>query len=134
MFEQRFCVFDSQALNEAFRSGPRPPLEEPLEVKRAQLRARRDIAQQRLVSIVCFDEVDAGLDALVVSCVHGSESMWMTHPCHTILAARETAMAKLDAQKRAVTLPDPKDAAPSRGFFDLAEPVDTLFFKSRCQR
>ncbi len=89
MFEQRLRVFDPQALNEAFRSGSRPLLEEPLEVKRAQIRTRRDIAQRRLVSIVCLDEVDAGFDALEVECIHGSESMGAASPCHPILAAGE---------------------------------------------
>jgi hypothetical protein len=82
-------VFDPQALNEAFWSGPRPLLEEPLEVKRAQIRACRDIAQRRLVSIVCLDEVDAGFDALEVECIHGLDSMWTPSACHPILAARE---------------------------------------------
>jgi hypothetical protein len=66
VFEQRLRVFDPQALNEAFRSGSRPLFEEPFEVERAQVRAGRDVAQRRLVSIVSFDEVDAGLDALEV--------------------------------------------------------------------
>ena len=75
MLEQGFGVLDPQALGEALWCGPRPALEEPLEVKRAQIGARGDIAQRGLVSIVRFDEVDAGFDALEISCVHSSESM-----------------------------------------------------------
>jgi hypothetical protein len=53
-----------------------------------------------------LDELDAGFDALVVTSIHGLESMWTPNPRHPILAAREAAVANLDALGCANQLPN----------------------------